>query len=82
MQSRSYTPTQQKILNMLLDGSERSVSELRLAMEDEFASDDVIRVHISNINKALPRYLHITCKNRNGQGYKYQLMKAITRDDD
>lgn len=77
---RKYTPTQQKILDLLMSGGEYTLDNIRVVVGDYYTSDDTIRMHISRLNQILPRYLTITGKRYNGQGTRYRMMRSLSRD--
>lgn len=48
-----YTPTEQRIINMLSDGQSHTTAELKTCLDDELASASAVRFHISNIRQRL-----------------------------
>lgn len=69
------TPTQERLMAILLDGNAHSAEELWRAVDDELSNRNNLNVHISLLRKRLePRGLNVVCYERTG---KYQLMRRI-----
>ncbi len=58
---RRYTPTQQRILDLLSDGLAHSKRELFALLDDELAGRTAIRKHICLLRKLLPLGQTILC---------------------
>lgn len=80
--TKRYTPTQQRILNLLSDGAERTIAEIRAVVADEYTSDKAIQIHIHYINRALPRHLSVVSRSYSNSVCKYRLMRAILPSDE
>jgi len=76
-QPRSYTYMQQKILNLLLDGAEHTLDEIRMVIKDEYASLEAISMHMTRLNRSLPSHLMIIGRHYNGHGCRYRMMRTI-----
>ncbi len=53
MASARFTPTEQRILNLLSDGLPHSREEIRHCLSDELAPKAAIRPHIASIRRVL-----------------------------
>jgi hypothetical protein len=64
-----WTPTQQKIINVLSDGQPHQKRELQDCL-DELAEPNAIHVHVTLIRRKLrPVGEEILCVNRDGKSY-------------
>lgn len=66
----TFTPTQQKIVDLLSDGERHAYGEVKKCLWDELSEDITIHIHVSNIRKKLiPIGENIICEHHNGTGY-------------
>ncbi len=74
-----FTPTEQRILNVLSDGMLHSKDELMKCLDDDLAQRSAVDPHISNLRKKLnPVGQHITCEtNGNAWTFKYRHVRLL-----
>ena len=66
-----FTPTEQRILDLLADGGMHTREEMYSCLDDDLASPTAIRFHLSNMRKKLnPSGYDISCAERNGGAYR------------
>lgn len=71
--SNGFTPTEQRILNVLSDYRPHTKAELRNVI-DEMADDRLLSMHISNLrDKLAPSARNVMCT---GKGGMYQLVST------
>ena len=49
MATNGFTPTQQRIMNVLSDGMGHTYEELYACLDDDMAGDHTVNVHVYNI---------------------------------
>lgn len=77
MSKDKFTPTQQRIVDLLSDGKPHTRKELHGCLWDELASRSMIKYHLCHIRKVLrPRGEDILCLYLN-RTYQYQHVKLI-----
>lgn len=76
--SNGYTPTQQRMLNLLGDGLSHTKEELHGCLDDDLAQVECIRAHISDLRKRL-RPLGQDIVNRYEDGaYVYRWVRIVS----
>lgn len=79
---REYSPTQQRILAVLIDGERHPRSELLEQLRKDHASNPTLSLHIGMINKKLnSKGLHIACVIGN-HPLSYRLFRLISSPND
>ena len=75
------TPTERRIVDVLLDGDHHTEAELLAAIDDQ-ADLNNLRCHLSNIRKKINPTGHDIVPARNGHGskVKYRLARLIRPD--
>ena len=63
MTNGTFTPTQQRILAMLADGTGHTAEELHSCLNDELQSTSAVKVHVCEIRKRLPADEDILCRD-------------------
>lgn len=77
-----FTPTEQRIIDVLSDGMRHKQDELLKCIEDELATPSNLYSHISRIRKKIhPIGRDVVCRVT-GWRRQYQLMSMIKTDDD
>lgn len=79
--TNGLTPTQKRMLDLLMDGMPHRPRELRRCLYDNGADVALsnVKSHISNIRKYLRRKgLDVVCNQSNGT---YYIVRRISRDD-
>lgn len=81
----TFTPTQDKILNVLKDGLPHKTQELIDCLGDSQATNKNVHTHIDNLRRKLRRIgQEIRCVVEFGPGERtgvYTLVRRITTDD-
>lgn len=76
-----FTPTQEKILDILSDGDRHTKHELFECLHDELGLIDNVFIHISNIrNKLRPIGEYIVCEVDRGRNY-YRHVRLINKSE-
>lgn len=75
--SKTLTPTQRRLMNVLGDGLMHSLKELAMYLNDELANPETVRVHIVHLRKKLPTGYGIICEYHRGNRY-YRLVRFVT----
>lgn len=75
------TPTQARIVQCLSDGRPHKKEELLALLDDPLSDITVLRVHISEIRKLLPRSQDIVCVARQNTTM-YRHMKVLISMDE
>lgn len=74
-----YTPTQQRIMNLLGDGMRHTRWELMHCLEDSLSDKSVLATHISYMRGyLLSQGLDIVCEHR-GNHVAYRLVRLLRR---
>lgn len=74
----TFTPTQQKFMDLLGDGRPHAKADLAACLWDELAKEDSIQMHFSNMRKQLnPAGLDIVTKHIQGRIH-YMLVRLLT----
>jgi DNA-binding response OmpR family regulator len=69
-----YTPTEQRMLDLLSDGFVHTKEELKRCLWDELARIETVQVHISNLRKKLrPQGRDIICNHQ----FDYQQVRLM-----
>lgn len=72
-----YTPTQERILNLLSDGLPHTRAEIQSLLPDSLSALAAIRKHICYLRKHLPPDQRIICEVTNGRKAHYCLMQLV-----
>lgn len=79
MRSNGFTPTQQRIMNILRDGLPHHWKEMT-ACVDELADRNNLKPHLTALRKIIgPRGLDIVC-GRRGHMIYYRLFRIVSAD--
>lgn len=77
-----FTPTQQRILELLSDGLRHKRDEVLACLGDDMASLDTMQIHIVYLRKKLnPKGTDIVCQVYNG-GYYYRHIRMLVNPND
>ncbi len=80
MYDKQFTPTQQRLFQMLLDGKSHTKEELKTCLFDELAKPEALSAHFSAMRKFLrPDGLNILCVFQNRKRV-YQLVRLLRND--
>lgn len=77
--SNGYTPTEERILEVLNDGHRHSREELVAVLPDEAANS--LQMHISNIRKKMPVGYTIVCEYVSKKGM-YRHVRLLSSAND
>ena len=66
----NLTPTERRMLDVLMDGEAHLTTELMRCLDDPLTESHIVRIHISTLRKKLPPYLHITCHQNGKTSYR------------
>jgi hypothetical protein len=79
-----YTPTQQRILNMLRDLKPHSDEELKVCLDDELGPASNIRPHLTHLRKIIrfAGYDIVSTSKSNNGSVSYKLVKTTWPDAD
>lgn len=73
----SFTPTQQRIVDLLSDGDAHTLEEVRLCLLDTEADSNNVYFHINQLRQRLrARNKGIRTERINGMGY-YRLVRVV-----
>lgn len=82
MNNNGFTPTEQRIIQLLNDGLLHSREEIHTCLDDELSDISAIRPHITHIrNKLRPFGEDIMCRRHNGS-YYYQQVRLVSSGHD
>jgi len=74
-----FTPTQARIVNVLIDGTWHPKRELLYAVDELADDDNLLQYHLKNIKRILkPRNEHITFQIHPTMGTLYMLTRALS----
>lgn len=78
MTDNGFTPTQQRILDVLSDGKDHTRKELHSCLPDELSQLSAIQKHVSKIRKVLqPKGFLILCTIHNRR-ICYRYVRSVT----
>ena len=82
-QFREFTPTQNRLFNVLRDGLSHSKQELKDQLRDELQADNGLNKHVSNMRKILrAKGLDIVCKTHGrARPNTWQLVRLYLPDE-
>lgn len=79
--TNGFTPTQQRMLNVLADGQAHTREELHACLEDELSAKNAIKNHITAIRKRIqPVGQDVICEWRDRK-YQYRQIRLISMGD-
>lgn len=80
-----FTPTEQRIIDLLRDGQKHSKGEMRTCWEEEDVEDLTIGVHVHNLKKKLLSTAYDIAVEHGKKGFyspqTYRLIRKLTPDD-
>lgn len=76
-----WTPTQQKIINILSDGQYHSADELLVCL-DKFTDPQVLKVHLTFIRKKLEPLGQTILNVNTGRGFRYIQVRRLMPADE
>lgn len=77
-----YTPTEQKIMDLLSDGQAHSRREIHACLPDDLGLLSNIKPHIGNLRKKLPKDQAILCEIGRNRKIFYRLVSLLSNNSD
>lgn len=74
-----FTPTQQRILDVLEDGTDHTTQELQACLDDELAGGTALSFHLAGIRKLLRQRGEDIIAKHNGWGKAHYIWVRLRR---